>query len=205
VNSRERRKRRRNRKRQKAQVTSLPQGEIKQKAKKLRARTKPKYLRIGKLAWTIIAAVATLLSYRVVRPVIAIEPYASQDPHRPFAEQFYLQNNNFYDIEQVEPSCGVINVRAGNLTMKDFSVVNLFDFVGRLSPGAKTTVTCRLDQLLGDAPSKYGPLQISIWAKFKIPFGISECKESSFSGIQAADGTFIWTYRGYGDCPWPTK
>jgi len=191
--------------RQKPQVTPLPQAEMKQKSKKLRARTKPKYLSIGKLVWTIIAGVGTLLSYRVVRPVIAIEPYASQDPHRPFAAQFYLQNNNIYDIEQVEPNCGVINVRAGNLTMKDFSVVNLFDFVGRLSPGAKTTVTCRLDQLFAGTPDKYGPLQISIWVKFKIPFGISECKESSFSGIQAADGTFIWTYRGYGNCPWPTK
>jgi hypothetical protein len=160
------------------------------------------------LTWAVIGGAATLLSYLgliQLKPNISIEPYASQDPSKPFAEQFSLQNNSVYDIQQLEPSCGVINVRAGNLTMKDFSVVNLFDFVGRLSPGAKTTVTCRLDQLLGDAPNKYGPLQISIWVKFKIPFGISECKESSFSGIQAADGTFIWTYRGYGDCPRASK
>jgi hypothetical protein len=134
-----------------------------------------------------------------LQPSISIEPYASQDPHRPFAQQFYLQNNSVYDIQAVEPLCGIGNVRAGRTTMGDFSIMNPFDFAGSLAPGAKTNVTCPLDQLFGDF-GEYHELQITIWAKYNLPFGISSCKATNFSGEPATGGTFIWTYRGSPDC-----
>jgi hypothetical protein len=181
-------------------VTSLPQSSKPKKAKAIPKRRFLAFLTIGKTLWAIVVGAATLLSYVVLKPNISIEPYASQDPHRPFAEQFYLQNNSVYAIHEVMPRCGIGNVRAGNVTMRDFSMVNPFDMVGTLAPGAKTTVTCILDQLFKDTPQSYGQLHITIWATYKLPFGISGCQATNFGGKPASDGTYIWTYRGSLNC-----
>jgi hypothetical protein len=160
---------------------------------------------IWALIWAVLGGGATLVSYLGIlqlEPNISIEPYVSQDPHKPFAEQFSLQNINVYAIQQIQPFCGIANVQVGGLSMRDFSVVNVVDFRGRLEPGAKTTVTCILDRLIGDTSAEYKSLNIVVWAKFKIPLGILECKEFSFRGIRAFDQTYIWTYQGSGDCPW---
>ena len=207
MNSHERRKRRRQR-----TVIREATTYSQQSSKELKSKSKQQKRNIPRAAWAVLWAVigggATLLSYLGIlqlKPSISVEPYASQDPHKPFSEQFYLQNTSVYAIQQIEPLCGVVNVQAGNLSMRDFSVVNLLDFRGRLEPGAKTTVTCVLDRLFGDSPTKYGALDIVVWERFKIPFGISECKASYFRGIQAADQTYIWTFQGMQDCPWGTR
>ncbi len=158
------------------------------------------FLTIGRIAWAGIVVIATLLSYAVLKPSIAIEPYASQDARQPFAEQFYLQNNSIYQLDGVTPYCSIIDVRAGNLRMRGFTLVNPPDFVGPLDVGAKTTITCRLDSLFS-LSNRYGPLQIILWVTYKTPLGFSGCKASNFDGKPVADGTFIWTYRGSPACP----
>jgi hypothetical protein len=178
----------------------LPQPSRPPKATKAPKGRFLRFLTIGKVLWAIVVGAATLLSYVVLKPNISIEPYASQDPHRPFAEQFYLQNNSIYDFHEVVPRCGIGNVRAGNLTMRDFSILNPFDLVGTLPPGAKTTVTCILDKLFIDTPQNYGQLHITIWATYKLPLGISGCQPTNFSGKPVSDGTYIWTYRGSLNC-----
>ena len=203
MNSHERRTRRRQ-----SQFTGDASTSSQQSSKERKSESKLQKRKIPAFLWAVIGGGATLLSYLGIlqlKPSISVEPYASQDPYKPFSEQFYLQNTSVYAIQQIEPLCGVVNVQAGNLRMRDFSVVNLFDFRGRLDPGAKTTVTCVLDKLFGDSPTKYGALDIVVWERFKIPLGISECKASYFRGIQAFDQTYIWTFQGMQDCPWGTK
>ncbi len=160
-----------------------------------------KYLRLGKWVWGIVVVGATILAYVALRPSIAVEPYASQDPSKPFAEKFYVQNNSIYRLQQLEPHCTPRDVRARNavgglLYMHDLVLTDSRELVSDLPPGAKSTATCELV----DMNAKYESLQITIWAKFKIPLGISRCKAFDFNGIQAADGTFIWTYQGSFDC-----
>ena len=147
----------------------------------------------------MVVAGATLLAYAVLKPSIAIEPYASQDPHRPFAEQFYLQNNSIYEIHEVVPSCGPLNTQVNGITMRDFSVLDFRNMAISLAPGDKTTVTCSLDKLFGN-PQTYGNLRVLIWAKYKLPFNVPGCHASIFAGIPATDGTFIWTYHGSIPC-----
>ncbi|MDR3720454.1 MAG: hypothetical protein P4L00_02540 [Candidatus Acidoferrales bacterium] len=157
--------------------------------------------KVRKVGWAVIACIATLLSYITLKPSLAIEPYASQDPHNPFTEQFSVQNTSAYAIRQVEPHCGIENVIVGNGGFRrGFSVVAPTDFVDSLDPGAKTTATCILNQIVHDNPSQYRTLDISIWVTFKIPLGISKCKESYFRGIPAVDQTFIWTHKGDAAC-----
>jgi hypothetical protein len=159
-----------------------------------------RFLTLGKFLWTLVVAFPTLLSYVVLRPSIAIEPYASQDLRKPFAEQFYLQNNSVYDIREVVPRCGIGNVRTGNIRMGNFSVLNPSDVADNLAPGTKTTVTCILDRLFMDNPQSYGQLSITIWATYKIPLGFAGCRATNFSGKPVSDGTYIWTYRGALNC-----
>jgi hypothetical protein len=84
--------------------------------------------------------------------------------------------------------------------MRDFSVMNPLDMVSTLSPGTKTNVTCILDQLFIDKPQSYGALNITLWATYKLPLGISACQATKFSGKPVSDGTYIWTYRGSLNC-----
>lgn len=199
MNSRQRRKRLRSLGLSGSGTASLSQPNKPKKAKAAPKGPLRGFLTIGRVIWTFVASVATLLSYAMLKPNISIEPYASQDPHRPFAEQFYLQNNSLYDIREVVPRCGVGNVRVGNVTMRDFSVLNPFDVTSTLAPGAKTTVTCILDRLI-DNPQSYGQLNITVWATYKLPFDILGCQATNFSGKPASDGTYIWTYRGFLSC-----
>ncbi len=178
----------------------MPQPNKPRKAKAAPKRRFLRFLTIGKALWAVVVGAATLLSYVVLKPNLSIEPYTSQDPHRPFAEQFYLQNNSIYDIHEVIPRCGIGNVKAGNVTMRDFSILNFRDVTDTLAPGAKTTTTCILDQLFKDTPQSYGQLNITIWVTYKLPFGISKCQATNFSGKPVSDGTYIWTYRGFLNC-----
>jgi hypothetical protein len=160
-----------------------------------------KYLTLGKRVWGIVVVGATILAYVTLRPSIAVEPYASQDPSKPFAEKFYVQNNSIYGLQQLEPHCTPRNVRArnargGHLYMHDLVLTDSHELVSDLPPGAKSTATCELM----DMNEKYDALEITIWANFKIPLGIPRCKAFDFNGIQAADGTFIWTYQGSFGC-----
>lgn len=156
-------------------------------------------LTAGKILWAIIAGGATLLAYVVLKPSITIEPYASQDPRRPFAEQFYLQNNSNYGIHDIVPACGPINTKINGITMRDFSVLDIVDITPSLASGDKTTVTCALDRLFVN-PQTYGNLTVLVWAKYKLPLGIPGCHASAFSGISSSDGTYLWTFRGSIPC-----
>lgn len=192
MNSRQRRKRNRG-------FTSPPPPNTNRKATEAH---KPNIWRswlIPRLVWAAILGVATLVGLIQLKPSISVEPYSSQDPHNPFTEQFSLQNNSAYKIQNIESRCGIINVRAENVSLQNFSVMYPGDTPGHLQAGAKTTITCRLDQLVG-MTGRYKSLEIGLMIKFKVPLGISECKESRFNGLQTTDGNYIWTYRNSEDC-----
>jgi hypothetical protein len=137
--------------------------------------------------------------YALLRPHVSVEPYPSRDPHNPFAELFYVQNNSLYTIHEVEPRCGARNVQVGRVSGRGFSVVGPFDFWHDLPPGSKMTVTCHLGELFG-ASNYYPSLLITIIVDYKAPLNLSRCLAANFNGKPAIDGTFIWTYDGSEGC-----
>ena len=154
------------------------------------------------MVWTIVGGTATLLSYAILKPIVSIEPYASQNSREPFAEQFYLQNDSIYNIHAVSPQCGIAYVRNEFYRIGDSVIQNLADTVDTLTPGAKTTFTCDLTYAFGprrDA-EKYMNLDITILVNYKIPMGITKCQASNFSGKRVSDGSYIWTYHGSANC-----
>jgi hypothetical protein len=191
MNSRQRRKRSRSHK----GITVFSQSDKPRKTKAKPKRRLPHILTAGRVLWAIVVAGATLLAYVVLKPNIAIEPYASQDPRRPFAEQFYIQNNSIYEIHEIVPACGPMNTQINGVTMRDFSVLDFTAITPSLASGDKTTVTCSIDRLFA-SPQTYGNLAIIVWAKYKLPFNIPGCHASIFAGIPASDGSYVWTYRG---------
>lgn len=149
-------------------------------------------------AAAIYSGIATLVGFLgiyVLRPDVAIEPYATTDPVRPFGQQFSVQNTSIYSIYKVQPLCGLSDVGLVSNQLHGFSIANPSDEVAILEPGAKTTLTCAISM----QPTQR-EMRITPWVTYKTPFGISRCKAVMFKGKPAAEGTYIWTYDGSGAC-----
>ena len=147
-------------------------------------------------AWAIVVMLATfgsILGFYILRPDVLIEPYASLDPSRPFAQQFSVQNASNYPIIDVAPLC--FFGQDSGMFIKNMSLAQADEIVKSLEPGAKTTLTCRIDT---------GPMQQELnivpWVEYTIPFGIRRCKAVNFRGKPAVGGTYIWTYHGSRTC-----
>lgn len=152
--------------------------------------------KILRSAWAIITAIAvcaSLLGFYVLRPKILIEPYASTDPSRPFAQQFFIQNDSIYPIRNVTPMCGFD--QDSGIGIKGLSLQRASDIMKVLEPGAKTTLACEI----GAGPIQ-GELNIVPWVKFTLPLGMQQCRRARFRGKAAAGGNYIWTYRGSQSC-----
>jgi hypothetical protein len=65
-------------------------------------------LKAPRPTWKIMSTGATLtglLGIYILKSSVAIEPYSSTDPTRPFAQQLSEQNTSVYAIHHVEPMC----------------------------------------------------------------------------------------------------
>lgn len=196
MNSRERRRYRRS-----GVTNSAPPSNKRSKPARPQRGRLARYVSIGKALWAVVVVASTLLSYAVLKPSVVIDPYVSQDPSTPFAEQFSVQNTSIYEIHDIRPSCGIIKVITddGN-SVSDSRVENILDFSSRLAPGAKSNATCPLDVAITLPSRRYKQIDIGIRVDYKIPLGITRCKVDQFSGIPAPNRTFIWTHRGSADC-----
>jgi hypothetical protein len=146
-------------------------------------------------AWTILtvaATVVTLLGLYALRPNVLIEPYASTDPTRPFAQQFSVQNVSAYAIHDVQPLCGL--PPDSGFFVRNLSLAMASEHVQTLEAGAKTTLTCSI----GTGPIQQ-ELNIVPWVKYTIPFGIRRCNAARFKGKSGASG-YVWTYHGSEPC-----
>lgn len=160
----------------------------------------PRFWSGGKGIWAILAAGATLVFYNVLKPNIVVEPYATQDPGRPFTGQFYIQNNSIYSIRQVAARCGIGNASGDNAVTTNFSIDNSAEPADKLAPGGKSAVHCVLQQAFTNGRNKYSELNIAIGAAYKLPLGFSRCQATHFLGIPARDGTYVWSYSGSSNC-----
>lgn len=137
--------------------------------------------------------IVTLLSAWALKPGIAIEPYSSTDPTKPFAQQFSVQNTSVYTIHNVLTLCGF--PQDSNFNLRNLSVTKLEDQVDALESMAKTTLTCPIDS---------GPvnqeMNITPWVRYETPLGFHMCKAVNFKGKPAVGGTYIWTYHGSAPC-----
>jgi hypothetical protein len=162
-------------------------------------------LRIHGWFWKLLLALVTLSGIGLWQlwPRIGVDPYVSLDPHSPFAQQFYVQNNSVYSIDNVESRCMAVDVRAGHVSGSQFAVQNPFDRAGHLTPGAKTNVTCKLDVIFGlfGNPQPYQTLLIAIVTTYKAPIFSTQCNAATFKGEPAYGGTYVWTYAGADTCP----
>jgi len=190
-----------------AGAASVGNPSMPQKKQQVPIRTRP--IRLGRALelhgwfWKILLAAATLSGVGVVSawPRIGFEPYASLNPQNPFAQLFYLENKSYYPIEDVLPNCGAVDVNINRIHGTGFSVADLTGAKNRLSIGARTTVTCRIDLLFG-RPQTYQDLAIAVWATYKVPIiGWKQCTAARFFGVPAVNGTYIWTYNGTDSCP----
>ena len=157
--------------------------------------------------WKFLLGVATLSGIGIVGawPRIGFEPYATLNPQDPFAQLFYLENKSPYPIEDVFPNCGAVDVAINRIHGSRFSVTDLMGATHRLSPGAKTTVTCRIDLLFG-RPQTYQTLAIAVRATYRVPMiGWKRCTAATFVGVPAVGGTYVWTYNGTDSCPVPAS
>jgi hypothetical protein len=166
-------------------------------------KTLPRPLRIAlnfvKSVKAVVVAVSVLLSYVVLKPAVAIEPYATRDPQRAFSEQFYIQNNNFYDVYDVKIRCEIrlVSTLSKHGTFENVLIDSPNISLSSLAAGAKATIVCPLDRL-SDEP--YGELKIAVGATYRLPFWIKGCKMSNFDGKSAVGGTYIWTFQGSAKC-----
>jgi hypothetical protein len=144
-----------------------------------------------------ILAAATVCGLYIFWPKVSIEPYASTNPHEPFAQLFYVHNESIYPIYEVQPNCGAGEVSTVGPSFHGFTLLNPAEFVATLGSDERTTFRCAL---VGGS-SAYGTMDISPSVWFDLPFGFHQCKERHFSGVRAWDGAYIWTWRGGGNCP----
>jgi hypothetical protein len=150
-----------------------------------------------KRAYTTGVALLSLvvLQYKF-RPDLTIEPYASKNPRSPFGQLFYVQNSNMFPVYDVKPSCGLEDVRMANGNgLSNFSLTTDSDAIAELKPGAKISVDCRIS-----TDGLFTKAKVSIWARYRAPFGWKTCKSVRFAGVATADNGYIWTPRGTGSC-----
>jgi hypothetical protein len=156
--------------------------------------------------WKVALAMATLggLGVWQLWPLVSIEPYASSNPHDPFDQFFFVENQSVYPIRTVEIFCGIDDVRLANGSrFSDFSVTTKGNISPMLGRNEKWSFTCDLGPVMKTLGFTSSPtkLEIDPWVRFALPFGISMCRYRHFSGVAASDGTFVWTWRGGGPCP----
>jgi hypothetical protein len=119
------------------------QEDIQRKPTPIQGRFQTLLTKAPKAVWvalTALATLVTLLGVYVLRPDVLIEPYASTDPSRPFAQQFSIQNVSAYTIRDIWPLCGFGYDSGFNL--RGLSLAG--SMVDRLEPGAKTTLACSI-------------------------------------------------------------
>jgi hypothetical protein len=171
-----------------------------QEPKPLKQNTPQKRLHITALRRLAggILAIATICGLYIFWPKISIEPYASIDPHDPFAQLLYVHNESAYPIYQVQPNCGIENVSRPGSRLSGFTIASTKDFASSLGSGEKLSFKC---SIAGPNGAKYSKLDLypSVW--FDLPLGFHLCRERHFLGIEASDGSYIWTWQGGGSCP----
>jgi hypothetical protein len=193
---------RRRQRRARAATGPYRPSEPPQKVKPAKAPKRGRFRQVLRIArrsagaiFSAIVAVVGLLGVYVLRPDVAVEPYATTDPTLPFREQFSVQNTSVYSIRRVQVGCGLDSVVAPGLNIHGLGIVMGNEQIDNLESGAKTTVTCGLST---------GPIrqemEIAPWVRYQTPFGFHRCKEAKFKGKTATEGTYIWTYAGSGRC-----
>jgi len=157
MNSKERRAHNRSLKRAGVPIKSKEPKEPPPPPPKPPSKWWPRAKAVFKSARFLITAFSTLIGYLVLKPSILIEPYATQDARRPFAEQFSVQNNSVYDISQVFSACIIDNVQIGTGLIANSGFNESPFYVDTLSSGGgKTTATCLSGHL---DPANDGHLQ----------------------------------------------
>jgi hypothetical protein len=156
--------------------------------------------RLSSPLWGAVLAFATLTGFWLFWPKISIDPYVSQDPHDPFAQQFVYQNNSVYALHDLTARCDINNVANSKFLVSGFSLVGSpSSHLDTLEPDAKQNATCDLNAMMTlDKP--YSLLQIGVVIDYRLPLGFRRCKESLFSGKRTADSSYIWTYQGTTKC-----
>jgi hypothetical protein len=166
-------------------------------------------LRLSNLVSALLA-IATLTGLYLFWPKVGIEPYASRDPHDPFAQQFFVQNNSIYSLRDLNLGCSIEHVetepstktdipaKPGQLrgSLEQFSITTEPRHMGELAPDAKRNVTCAFGQIIPADGWAYTNLEIAVWINFRLPLGIRKCRGGRFTGVSASDYSFLWTYNG---------
>jgi hypothetical protein len=177
-----------------------PQPSTPQKPTPRQSKLQSQVRKASRVAWGAVVAVATiasLLGLYVLRPNIAIDPYASSNPAKPLTEEFSIQNSSMYTVRNVEPHCLADRIETRLLKMQGTTITNEAQFIDSLESGAKTSFRCPLGL---DGNIVYKELAISVFVRFTIPLGINECRLTSFVAT-ASEKNIVWKYHGTRPCP----
>jgi hypothetical protein len=151
----------------------------------------------AKVFWSVIAiGLALLGGWKVLRPVVHVDPYIQLDPTSPFSERFKVSNDGFFSIYDVQVRCIILNAavtRGGgveNTTVTNYGIDRKV-----LEAADSTTVDCALDRFVRFPIDKYVSADIEIVISFKPSwYPWHKQKTARFSGQLDTQGNVRWVY-----------
>jgi hypothetical protein len=144
----------------------------------------------------VVVCLAFLGGWAVVRPDVRVEPYIQLDPSSPFSERFKVSNNGYFEIYDVDSSCGIISANTDkNQVFKNGLVDSGSGYRNVLGAGDSTTVDCPLSKYVR-FDAKYVSAEIVFFVKYRPSWYMwHKRKMARFSGELDSEGHVQWVPR----------
>jgi hypothetical protein len=160
-----------------------------------------KTISTAKVFWRVLAAVLALLGgWRILKPVVHVDPYIQLNPDSPFSERFKVSNDGFFPIYDVEFRCVVIKATAVMNQVPAREIDNVYltiptNFRKVIDAAASTTIDCPFDRGVTFPGTKYNSAEIQFTMIFTPSMYFwPKQKDFTFHGSLDSSGNVRWLY-----------